>query len=99
MTETMAPMGAAIGIGGYALQNCNRDYPVQCSRPGGDYFCRLILQDSSSTIGDRPILRDDMADSIKLTLGFAVTPRTRALFDGTVRPAGIDLRAANSATA
>jgi len=33
-----------------------------------------------------------MADSIKLTLGFAVTPRTRALFDGTVRPEGIELR-------
>ena len=33
-----------------------------------------------------------MADSIKLTLGFAVTPRTRALFDGTVRPECIELR-------
>jgi len=33
-----------------------------------------------------------MAVSIKLTLGFAVTPRTRALFDGTVRPEGIQLR-------
>ena len=33
-----------------------------------------------------------MAESIKLTLGFAVTPRTRALFDGTVRPEGIELR-------
>jgi len=33
-----------------------------------------------------------MVDSIKLTLGFAVTPRTRALFDGTVRPEGIELR-------
>ncbi len=33
-----------------------------------------------------------MAESIKLTLGFAVTARTRALFDGTVRPEGIELR-------
>jgi 4,5-dihydroxyphthalate decarboxylase len=33
-----------------------------------------------------------MAESIKLTLGLAVTPRTRALFDGTVRPEGIQLR-------
>ena len=33
-----------------------------------------------------------MAESIKLILGFAVTPRTRALFDGTVRPEGIELR-------
>jgi 4,5-dihydroxyphthalate decarboxylase len=33
-----------------------------------------------------------MAESIKLTLGFAETPRTRALFDGTVRPEGIELR-------
>jgi 4,5-dihydroxyphthalate decarboxylase len=33
-----------------------------------------------------------MAEPIKLTLGFAVTPRTRALFDGTVRPEGIELR-------
>lgn len=33
-----------------------------------------------------------MADSIKLTLGFAATPRTRALFDGSVRPEGIELR-------
>ena len=32
-----------------------------------------------------------MAESIKLTLGLAVTPRTRALFDGTVRPEGIQL--------
>jgi len=33
-----------------------------------------------------------VADSIKLTLGMAITPRTRALFDGTVRPSGIELR-------
>jgi 4,5-dihydroxyphthalate decarboxylase len=33
-----------------------------------------------------------MADLIKLTLGFAVTPRTHALFDGSVRPEGIELR-------
>jgi 4,5-dihydroxyphthalate decarboxylase len=33
-----------------------------------------------------------MAESIKLTLGLAVTPRTRALFDGSVRPEGIELR-------
>jgi 4,5-dihydroxyphthalate decarboxylase len=33
-----------------------------------------------------------MADPIKVTLGLAVTPRTRALFDGTVRPEGIELR-------
>jgi ABC-type nitrate/sulfonate/bicarbonate transport system substrate-binding protein len=33
-----------------------------------------------------------MAESIKLTLGMAVTPRTHALFDGTVRPDGIELR-------
>jgi 4,5-dihydroxyphthalate decarboxylase len=33
-----------------------------------------------------------MADAVKLTLGMAVTPRTRAFFDGTVRPEGIDLR-------
>lgn len=33
-----------------------------------------------------------MAESVKLTLGFAVTARTRALFDGTVRPEGIELR-------
>jgi 4,5-dihydroxyphthalate decarboxylase len=33
-----------------------------------------------------------MAYSIKLTLGMAITPRTRALFDGTVRPEGIELR-------
>jgi 4,5-dihydroxyphthalate decarboxylase len=33
-----------------------------------------------------------VADSIKLTLGLAVTPRTRALFDGSVRPEGIELR-------
>jgi hypothetical protein len=33
-----------------------------------------------------------MAASIQLTLGMAVTPRTRALFDGSVRPAGIELR-------
>lgn len=33
-----------------------------------------------------------MAESIKLTLGFAVTARTRALFDGTVCPEGIELR-------
>jgi 4,5-dihydroxyphthalate decarboxylase len=32
-----------------------------------------------------------MADGIKLTLGTAVTPRTRALFDGSVRAEGIDL--------
>ncbi|MEA2659241.1 MAG: 4,5-dihydroxyphthalate decarboxylase [Candidatus Binatota bacterium] len=32
-----------------------------------------------------------MAESIKLTLGMAVTPRTRALFDGSVRPEGIEL--------
>jgi 4,5-dihydroxyphthalate decarboxylase len=32
-----------------------------------------------------------MAESIKLTLGLAVTPRTRALFDGTVRPEGVQL--------
>ncbi len=33
-----------------------------------------------------------MSEPIKLTLGFAVTPRTRALFDGSVRPERIDLR-------
>jgi hypothetical protein len=33
-----------------------------------------------------------VAESIKLTLGMAVTPRTRALFDGSVRPEGIELR-------
>jgi 4,5-dihydroxyphthalate decarboxylase len=33
-----------------------------------------------------------MSDPLKLTLGFAVTPRTRALFDGSVRPEGIELR-------
>jgi 4,5-dihydroxyphthalate decarboxylase len=33
-----------------------------------------------------------MAESVKLTLGFAVTARTRALFDGTIRPEGIELR-------
>jgi hypothetical protein len=33
-----------------------------------------------------------MAESIRLTLGLAVTPRTRALFDGTVQPEGIQLR-------
>jgi 4,5-dihydroxyphthalate decarboxylase len=33
-----------------------------------------------------------MADSINLTLGMAVTPRTRALFDGSVQPDGIQLR-------
>ena len=33
-----------------------------------------------------------MAESIKLTLGLALTSRTRALFDGTVRPEGIELR-------
>jgi 4,5-dihydroxyphthalate decarboxylase len=33
-----------------------------------------------------------MAEAIKLTLGMAVTPRTRALFDGTVQPEGIQLR-------
>jgi 4,5-dihydroxyphthalate decarboxylase len=33
-----------------------------------------------------------MAESINLTLGLAVTPRTRALFDGTVQPEGIQLR-------
>jgi 4,5-dihydroxyphthalate decarboxylase len=33
-----------------------------------------------------------MAESIKLTLGMAVTPRTRSLFDGSVRPEGIELR-------
>jgi 4,5-dihydroxyphthalate decarboxylase len=33
-----------------------------------------------------------MAESIKLTLGLAVTPRTGALFDGSVRPEGIQLR-------
>ena len=33
-----------------------------------------------------------MADSIKLTLGMAVTPRTHALFDGSVQPDGIELR-------
>jgi hypothetical protein len=33
-----------------------------------------------------------MAESIKLSLGLAVTPRTRALFDRTVRPEGIQLR-------
>ncbi len=33
-----------------------------------------------------------MAETIKLTLGMAVTPRTRALFDGSVRPEGIELR-------
>jgi len=33
-----------------------------------------------------------MTDSLKLTLGMAVTPRTQALFDGSVRPEGIQLR-------
>jgi 4,5-dihydroxyphthalate decarboxylase len=33
-----------------------------------------------------------MADPIRVTLGLAVTPRTRALFDGVVRPEGIQLR-------
>jgi 4,5-dihydroxyphthalate decarboxylase len=33
-----------------------------------------------------------MAEPVKLTLGMAVTPRTRALFDGTVQPEGIELR-------
>ena len=33
-----------------------------------------------------------MAEPVKLTLGLAVTPRTRALFDGTVRPQGIELQ-------
>ncbi len=33
-----------------------------------------------------------MAEAIKLTLGLAVTPRTRALFDGSVQPDGIELR-------
>jgi 4,5-dihydroxyphthalate decarboxylase len=33
--------------------------------------------------------------SIKLTLGLAVTPRTRALFDGTVQPEGVQLRCEN----
>lgn len=33
-----------------------------------------------------------MAEEIKLTLGMAVTPRTRALFDSSVRPEGIELR-------
>ena len=33
-----------------------------------------------------------MAEPIKLTLGLAVTPRTRALFDSSVRPQGIELR-------
>jgi 4,5-dihydroxyphthalate decarboxylase len=33
-----------------------------------------------------------MAEPIQLSLGLAVTPRTRALFDGTVRPEGIELR-------
>jgi 4,5-dihydroxyphthalate decarboxylase len=33
-----------------------------------------------------------MADPIRVILGLAVTPRTRALFDGTVRPEGIELR-------
>jgi 4,5-dihydroxyphthalate decarboxylase len=33
-----------------------------------------------------------MTASIQLTLGLAVTPRTRALFDGSVRPEGIQLR-------
>ena len=33
-----------------------------------------------------------MAESIKFTLGLALTPRTRALFDGSVRPDGIQLR-------
>ena len=32
-----------------------------------------------------------MAESTKLTLGLALTPRTRALFDGSVRPDGIQL--------
>ena len=33
-----------------------------------------------------------MAAPIKLTLGLALTPRTRALFDGSVQPEGIQLR-------
>jgi 4,5-dihydroxyphthalate decarboxylase len=33
-----------------------------------------------------------MAEAIQLTLGMAVTPRTRALFDGAVQPEGIALR-------
>jgi len=33
-----------------------------------------------------------MAASINLTLGLAVTPRTRALFDGSVQPEGVELR-------
>src|SRR5512139_347348 len=33
-----------------------------------------------------------MNEPVKLTLGLAVTPRTRALFDGSVRPKGIELR-------
>jgi 4,5-dihydroxyphthalate decarboxylase len=36
-----------------------------------------------------------MAGLIKLTLGLAVTPRTRALFDGSVQPEGIQLRCAS----
>jgi 4,5-dihydroxyphthalate decarboxylase len=36
-----------------------------------------------------------VAESIKLTLGMAVTPRTRALFDGSVQPEGIQLRCEN----
>jgi 4,5-dihydroxyphthalate decarboxylase len=32
-----------------------------------------------------------VAESTKLTLGLALTPRTRALFDGSVRPDGIQL--------
>jgi len=36
-----------------------------------------------------------MAESIKLTLGMAITPRTRALFDGSVQPDGIELRCEN----
>jgi hypothetical protein len=35
---------------------------------------------------------DVMAETVKLTLGLTVTPRTRALFDRTVRPEGIELR-------
>lgn len=38
------------------------------------------------------MLGNGMAESIKLTLGMAVTPRTRALFDGSVLPEGIELR-------
>ncbi|HEY6366007.1 MAG TPA: hypothetical protein VI585_14585 [Candidatus Binatia bacterium] len=36
-----------------------------------------------------------MIASIKLTLGLAVTPRTRASFDGSLQPEGVQLRCEN----